>query len=124
MGEQTKIDFADANKMVEVDFGGRAKHMARRTDPVSSILAAIESIRTGAHAKQCAVVLDMVVRFPGCTARELAVARGIDRYMVSRRLPDLERNGLVVRGEIRSCREGGKKSLTWWPSNPLPEGLR
>ena len=55
------------------------------------------------------------------TSRELADQCESDRYMFSRRLPELEREGLVHRARnpdgsffSRKCSSGGKMSCIWW----------
>jgi hypothetical protein len=47
------------------------------------------------------------------TSAELASTGGLDRYMVARRLPDLNRDGLVSRGQARRCAITGRWAITW-----------
>ena len=44
---------------------------------------------------------------------EIAEAAGVDRHMVARRLPDLERDGIVSRGDVRVCTASGRPAITW-----------
>ena len=87
---------------------------ARTTDPASSHLAAADVEASGAGARQARAVLAAVARWPGRTAREISDSTGLDRYAVSRRLPELEEAGEVRRGAMRRCQVGGRQSLTWW----------
>lgn len=88
---------------------------ARLADPSSSHQAAAAGEKSGRLAAQMAQVLSAVRQFVGHTSRELALAMQADRYLVARRLPELERLGEVRKGEIRDCRAGGRPAVTWWP---------
>lgn len=86
---------------------------ARNTDPHTSHLAAAEMIASGAQGRQQLAVL-AAVRVNGyCTSAELARVHGLDRYAVARRLPELERMGLVQRAPARICKESGRPAMTW-----------
>jgi len=37
----------------------------------------------------------------------------MDRHMVARRLPDLERDKLIERSEMRTCTASGRPAITW-----------
>lgn len=87
---------------------------SRTGDPVSSYLAGEEVHAGGLAERQSAAILSLVTRNPCLTSRELAgLAEGIDRHAIARRLPELERAGLVVRAGFRRCRAGGRLSVTW-----------
>lgn len=89
---------------------------ARRTDPETSHQAAAAIKASGALTKQQHAVLDAVRRWPGKTAVELARLSGLDRYAVSRRLPEL--NVVHVRrGPPRACKVNGRAQGTWFPVN-------
>jgi DNA-binding IclR family transcriptional regulator len=47
------------------------------------------------------------------TAHELAEASGIPHPTVHERLPDLLRDGFVVKGPKRICRVTGEYAVTW-----------
>ena len=83
---------------------------ARNTDPATSHLAA-ERIRPKLRAQQQAV-LDALAKWPGSTAVELAKVSGLDRYLVSRRLPELVPVH-VRRGKPRVCTVAGTPQTTW-----------
>jgi len=85
----------------------------RKTDPRSSKNASDEVIATGKRAAQQHFVLEMVRRHPFSTSLELSRCGNLDRYQVARRLPELERAGMIVRGPIRVCRVGGRNAQTW-----------
>jgi len=86
-----------------------AAHLARATDPPSSKRAARRLTTSGRHKSQKARVLRALRDYPGLTSKELALAMGEDRYMVARRLPDLERDGKVEKGSDHG------DDVTWWP---------
>lgn len=87
---------------------------ARKTDPITSHLAAAENRkRRPAQVNEVAV---FVAKYPGLTSSELAAKAKLDRYMVARRLPDAERAGLVRRGMQRKCRIGGRPAMVWYPA--------
>jgi hypothetical protein len=85
---------------------------ARRSDPETSHIAA-ERVRPKLRKQQQAV-LDALARWPGSTAVELAHETGLDRYLVSRRLPELV-PVWVRRGKPRACTVAGTAQGTWYP---------
>lgn len=87
--------------------------LSRTTDPLSSHLAAEELQSSGRRETQCRLVLEWVERFPDRTSAELARWGDLDRYMVARRLPDLERQGLVKKSGMRPCQTNGRQAVTW-----------
>lgn len=89
---------------------------ARNTDPETSHLAAEENTRSGRRAVQQHAVLAAVMAQPGLTSRELAQAAGMDRYVVARRLPELEAAKIVRKGGARECRVSKRRAVTWWPA--------
>lgn len=87
--------------------------LARHSDPETSRIAARRLVESGALTRQQAEVLDAVRTCPGSTAVEIAQRAGIDRYTVSRRLPELQRKGQVRRGPPRDCTVNGRPQCTW-----------
>jgi hypothetical protein len=86
--------------------------LARRSDPASSHAAAAEVIENGTHANQMAELLTWLREHPGdYTSLEISRLSGLDRYAVARRLPSLERAGLVERLPIRPCTITGRPSI-------------
>jgi hypothetical protein len=106
---------AEGALMVQLDlFDARPK--ARRTDPVTSHEAAEFAEASGTIGHQQEIVEALVRKHPGNTSAELAWsedAKGLDRYAIARRLPELERLGLVRKGEARICSESGRRAVTW-----------
>ena len=98
--------------------------IARQTDPASSHTAAQEIERTGRRASQSEALLEMVKRHPRRTALELSRLSRVDRYTISRRLPELERRGLIRRGLIRDCTVNGRPMLTWEPVTEDPQQMK
>ena len=86
---------------------------ARRHDPLTSHLAA-ERVKPRLR-KQQEAVLAALTRWPGSTAVELAHATGLDRYLVSRRLPELV-PVWARRGKPRLCSVAGTAQTTWYPT--------
>ena len=86
----------------------------RRTDPATSREAAAHMVETGKLGEAQQRVLALVRRSPGLTALMLAeVAGEWDPRVINRRLPELERLGLIRRGEPK--RQGtGRRAVTWW----------
>ena len=89
---------------------------SRRTDPVTSRMAASEAESSGRAASQRTICLARVNSHPGRTAAEIAVAAGLERHAPSRRLPELRDQGLIVNGESRICTATGRASMTWLPA--------
>lgn len=86
---------------------------ARRTDPSTSHQAAFDVESTGSAESQRARCLEIVRKNPGLTAPEIAELAHVDRYVASRRLPDLRELGHVRNGPVRRCRIKGTSMLTW-----------
>ena len=91
---------------------------AKSNDPITSYLAAEHVEKSGMARRQQDAVLIAVRSRPGATSQELATELGqvLDRYVFARRLPELERRGLVMHGEKRRCTISGMKAMTWYPS--------
>jgi DNA-binding MarR family transcriptional regulator len=90
--------------------------MQRRHDPPTSRIAAERLKASGEINRQQVAVLAAVTRWPGSTAVELAKFADLDRYAVSRRLPELQRKGQVRRGPPRDCTVNGRAQGTWRPA--------
>ena len=91
-----------------------AKRLSRKTDPASSAEAAEKLVASGAHASQKQRTLAALAKHPGSTSAELGTIMGVSRHVPARRLPDLERDGLVRRGKMRKCIEHGTTAVTWF----------
>lgn len=91
---------------------------ARNTDPETSHIAATVIEKTGRAETQREICLEAVRSNPDLTAAEIAVICGLDRYTLSRRLPELRENGLVWNGKPRYCRVRNTLMQTWY-AEPL-----
>ena len=88
--------------------------LAAATDPVSSHLAAAEITSSGRRASQKAAIVSWLRgQSHPLTSMEIAHAAGLDRHLVARRLPDLERDGMVERCALRECRASNRPAITW-----------
>ncbi len=87
---------------------------SRATDPETSHQSAEEVKASGRLRTQQLLALDAVQRYPGHTAVELANLIGMDRYAMSRRLPELIPVH-VRRGKPRPCMINGRPQATWYP---------
>lgn len=87
--------------------------LARNADPHTSHLAAREVERSGLGRRQRDMVLAALRRFGRRTSLELAQCADLDRYVIARRLPELERAGLVARGPAVQCPASGRQAITW-----------
>lgn len=91
-------------------------HPARTADPSSSHEAADHIVGSGLQAQQHSLAASAVRKHPGLTSLELARACGLDRFMLARRLPEVERQGLIRRGIVRKCSaSNGRSGVTWHP---------
>ncbi len=88
--------------------------LSRRTDPISSAEAERRLKISGRWNNQKLMVLRALEKHPGVTSAELSVAMDAkDRYLCSRRLPDLLKEGKVRKGPIRTCAVCGVGCVTW-----------
>lgn len=88
---------------------------SRGSDPETSRLAEKDLRASGRLSEQRRIILQAVAADPGCTAREYDESEPFSEGMFHRRLVELERLGLVRRGEPRVCRIGNKLAHTWMP---------
>lgn len=87
---------------------------ARRTDPISSHLAAKNAVEIAVSAR--AAIMEELRRQDGQTAGEIAahLGDGWTNVQVSRRMPELERDGRVTRSERpRVCSIRGVPMIEW-----------
>jgi len=89
--------------------------LARKTDPGTS-WAAAKSLEPAELAGLRRRAVALVTKYPGRIARELSELAGDgDPRTLNRRLGEVERMGLVRRGQARRCAVTGKLCATWWP---------
>lgn len=87
---------------------------SRSTDPESSRESEQHMNDSGERDRQRQRVLEAVQQHSGLTTKHLAQRTGMDRHMVARRMPELERHGLVRRGPVVSDPGDGRQGVTWW----------
>lgn len=87
--------------------------IARATDPATSHRAAFEVTTSGTRDLQAKAVLELLKAHPGATSAELGTVGAYDRYVVARRLPELEKLGFAKRGPARACGVTGRQAMTW-----------
>jgi hypothetical protein len=83
-------------------------------DPSTSFEAAEHLKRSGKLAAQQQAVLDALRQRDGATHAELGAFMGLHWLTPARRLPELERGGLVRKGEIRLCNVKHSRCVTRW----------
>jgi hypothetical protein len=83
-------------------------------DPSTSYQAARQFKESGKLGIHRQIVLDGVRRCNGGTHSEIAAVTPLDWLQVARRLSELERDGLVVKGEPRTCSVKRSRCCTWW----------
>jgi len=88
--------------------------LSRNKDCITSFLAAEKLLRSGKLRGQRKAVLRALRLNDGSTSAEISAKIGSDRYVASRRLPELEKAGLCARGQIRLCKVTRSSCLTWW----------
>lgn len=93
---------------------------ARTTDPQTSHEAA-HFIEVTAAPSQRVRALGWVKVYPGLTCSEYAAAMELDRAALSKRLPELERDGLIRKGTPK-LGLGKVKESTWWPVETEQQG--
>jgi hypothetical protein len=108
--------------------------ISRRGGSVTSFEAEETITQNGTRDSQAARVLSLVRRCPGNTSAELAAESSsvqntyepwswsMDRYVIARRLPEIEFLGRVKRGPARVCHITGHRALTWYPTSPGEQG--
>lgn len=90
--------------------------IARDTDAFTSHRAARQITEDGTRGHQQQQVLKLVQTYPDHTTGELGTVRDdVDRYVVARRMSELEDGGYVKRCVARECRVSGRACLTWRP---------
>ncbi len=94
--------------------------LSHAADPSTSYQAAERFARSGKLGHHHQLVLDGVRRCPGGTHMEIAaVIPELSWLQVVRRLSELQKAGLIQKGEPRTCTIKSSKCSTWW----IMEGL-
>ena len=87
--------------------------IAAKHDPVTSQQAARYITKSGKREGQLQGVLALVMKYPRRTAVELAFRSTFDRYVLNRRLPELEHAGLVRKVGQRPCEINRRAASVW-----------
>jgi hypothetical protein len=90
-----------------------ATPLARTGDPATSHAAAEYVVSSGVVGRQQDEIHELVQKYPGRTSQELATLGRLGRDALTRRLPELERMGRVVRGAARVCDVTKRYAATW-----------
>jgi hypothetical protein len=109
--------------MFPLELGRRRVHVeharARATDPPTSHEAAERN--AAGLGKQLQAVLDLIRRYPGHTACELAKRAATTeadyvrlRFAISRRAAELKADGLIRSGTARVCTVAGSRQTVWY----------
>lgn len=95
---------------------------SHRDDPETSREAGERLRASGKLTGQRKAVLEALRERNGSTHAELGAFMGTHWLTAARRLPELERAGLVRKGEPRICTIKGSRCTTWWvePSHGRP----
>jgi len=95
---------------------------SRSTDPVTSFMAADNIERSGRADRRRKEVLHELMLVPGLTSAEVARNLRLDRHDPARRLPELEKAGLVRKGPRRQCSACRNSCVTWYAVRRDPNG--
>jgi len=107
-----QISFCEAPEPKPPRFRDRAG-LAASDGPISSHLAGDDLTISGRRASQKAEIVSWIrTQASRLTSLESPHATGMDRYRVARRLPDLGRDGLVERGDVRECTASHRPAIT------------
>ena len=88
--------------------------LARKADPETSKEAARGSVLNGDVERARWAAMQLVVAHGPATGSELAdFDDHHDSRHVGRRLSELERDGLIIRGDPRKCHVTGRNAATW-----------
>jgi hypothetical protein len=88
--------------------------LAHRGDPATSYEAARRLVQSGKLTGQRKAVMEALLKCDGVTHAELGALMAVHWLIPARRLPELERAGLVRKGEPRLCNIKHSRCTTWW----------
>lgn len=90
-----------------------AQYLARRTDPITSKIAAKQMVESGKADSQRDRLLAILKANPEKTARELSDISGMDYFQIQRRIGELEKLNLAARVRTRSCTITDRLMTEW-----------
>ena len=100
---------------------------SHRDDPVTSFIAAEKLAKSGKWTAQQKEVYEALKKRNGGTAGEICCYMAgvgyLNRFVVSRRMPELREKGLVEMGPKRKCGVIGSVCVTWWLAGTEEQGL-
>ena len=88
---------------------------ARANDPETSHIAATEVENNGTASAHRNIIAAYLRSNPGKTNAEIAEGSGLDYARVHKRMSELERMNLVIRGQHKKCPIHQRQMLTWFP---------
>lgn len=88
---------------------------ARKSDPETSHQAAAEVEATGAASAHRSIIVAYLKQHPGETNAEIAEGSGLDYCQIHKRMAELERMNLVIRGQQKKCPIHQRQMLCWFP---------
>ena len=119
MAERVSAAARLARGVLGVALSGAAQRTASH-----ELKAAAELVSTGQAAAQQRAVLESLRANSGVTSYELGAKMAEEfggevmfyRAWCSKRLPELERKGLAIRGERKRCSVSNRQAMTWKPT--------
>ena len=93
----------------------KATARARRDDPETSHIAAEQIEAAGTASAHRDIIASYLRSNPGKTNAEIAEGSGLDYARVHKRMSELERMNLVIRGQQKKCPIHQRQMLTWYP---------
>lgn len=86
---------------------------SRGSDPITSYLAEQHVNKSGLRSRQQRQAAAAVKCYPGRTSLELSEITGLSRFLLARRLGEVEIAGAVRRGKPRRCAISHMVSIVW-----------
>lgn len=88
---------------------------AKTGDPVQSFEAGEDAVKTGLTAKHFRMIMEVINEQPDreFANMDIAYMASLSQNQVTRRMSELERRGLIERGENRKCVYLGRNVGTW-----------
>ena len=93
----------------------KATARARRDDPETSHIAAAEVEINGTASAHRNVIVEYLRINPGQTNAEIAEGSGLQYCQIHKRMSELERMNLVIRGQHKKCPIHQRLMIAWYP---------
>lgn len=88
---------------------------ARARDPETSHIAATEVENNGTASAHRDIIAAYLRSNPGKTNAEIAEGSGLQYCQIHKRMSELERMNLVIRGQQKKCPIHQRLMIQWWP---------